>query len=68
MEGTSLINGKGGKITLYLWKCYLDSYASYLNLFFEEFLTDFEESDAKMTGRCNAITAVNKMKETYGDF
>ena len=28
---------------------------------------DVEESDATMTGRCNAGTTVTKMKGTYGD-
>ena len=68
MEGTALINRKGDKSTLCWWKCYLDSCVSYHTFFSEEFLTDVEESDATMTGRCNAGTMVTKMKGTYSDF
>ena len=68
MEGTALVNGKGIKRTICCWKCYLDSCASYHTFFSEEFLTDIKESDTTMTGRCNAVTKVTKMKGTYGDF
>ena len=68
MEGTALINRKSDKRTLHWWKLYLDSCASYHTFFSEEFLTDAEESDATMTGRCNSGTTVTKMKGTYGDF
>ena len=73
MEGMSLINSKGEKHTLCWWKCYLDICASYHTFFSEEFLVDVKESDATMTGRCNAGrcnagTTVTKMKGTYSDF
>ena len=68
MEVTALIDRKGDKRTLCWWKCYLYSCASYHTLFSEEFLTDVKESDATMTGRCNAGTTVTKKKETYGYF
>ena len=67
MEGTDIINRKGDKRTLCRWKCYLDSCALYHTFFLEEFQTDFKESDATMTGRCNAGTTITKIKETYGD-
>ena len=51
MDGTALINGKGGKRTLCWWKFYLDSCASYHTFFSEEFLMDIEERDAALTGR-----------------
>ena len=67
MEVMALINRKGNKRTLFWLKLYLDSCASYHTFFLEEFLTDVEESDATMTGRCNAGTTITKIKETYGD-
>ena len=68
MEGTVLINRKGDKRTLFWWKRYLDRCASYHTFFSEDFLTDSEESDDTMTGRCNAGATVTKIKGTYGDF
>ena len=67
-EGTALVNGKGRKRNLCWWKCYLDSCASYHTLFSEDFLTDIEDINATMTGRCNAGTTVTNMKGTYGNF
>ena len=68
MEGTSLINRKGEKCTLCWWKWYLDSCAPYHTFLSEYFLTYFRESDATMTGICNAGTTVTKMMGTYDDF
>ena len=68
MDGTALINRKGGKRTLCCWKFYLDSCVLYHTFFSEEFLMDIEERDAAITGRYNAGTTVRKMKRTYGDF
>ena len=68
MEGAALVNIKGSKRTLCWWKCYLDICASYNTFFSEDFLTDIEESNATMTGRCNAGTMVTNIKGTYGDF
>ena len=31
-------------------------------------MTDIEESNSTITGRCNAGTTVTNMKGTYGDF
>ena len=67
MEGTALVSGKGSKLTIFWGKCYLDSCASYHTLFSEEFLIYIKESNATMTGRCNACTTVTKITGTYGD-
>ena len=67
-EGKALVTGKGSKRTLCLWNLCLDSCAPYHTFFSEEFLTDIEESNATMTGRCNASNTVTNMKGTYGDF
>ena len=65
IEVTAYVNGKGSKCTLCWWKCYLDSCVLNHIFFSEEFLTDIEESNAKMTSRHNSRTKVTKMKGTY---
>ena len=70
IELADVKSGRGGRLTLEWWKCYLDSCASYHTFFLKEFLKlkNIQESEATMTGRCNTVTTRTNKRGSYEDF
>ena len=60
-------SGRGHRITLEWWKCYIDSCASYHNCFAKMFLKNIKEGGGTMTGSSNVGTTKITKKGSYGD-
>ena len=68
IELADVKSGRGGRLTLEWWKCYLDSCASYHTFFVKEFIKNIQEGGGTMTGRCHSGTTRTNTRGSYGDF